>query len=122
MNKQLSEQFVKSIREIAEVKAKIESNPKNAFMWIKLAGMYHRIKRINQALYAYKKAAELFPTDLTLNHIGDLYIQKGKLTRAELAYAQALNINPKNVYAMNRVEELDNGVHGAFESGLPALS
>ncbi len=66
-----------------------------AVAWYHLGNVYHQLNRIQEAIEAYQKAAELDPTYAQpWSSLGDVYRSLDQSEEAMAAYRQAIGLNP----------------------------
>lgn len=104
----------------------IEKFPNNADYYIKLANLYIKIKREQEAINLYKKGLEALPSSLPLTvGLGFAYLAKGELSSGEEIFSALLKQDPKNSEALaglGRYAELSGNKKSAIDLYQQALT
>ena len=89
------EELAKIQVDIDKFKRVLEINPRNAFAWDTIGGLYKASSRYDEAIHAYQKAISIDSSrSVYFYHLGLVYAAERKLEDAILAFQRVIEIDP----------------------------
>ena len=113
---------------ISELKAQLESDPKNFVLYVKLGDLYRKKRDLDSALAQYKKALGIRPKSIAaLNNLAMAYASEGNYEKALIQLEKIVELRPDNaagyyniacIYArQNKVAEAVSWLKKAIDKG-----
>jgi len=103
LNLAYAESLVDEGEALFEVKRALGLEPKWLDVWLFLGALYMDLRRIGDAINAYKKAIKLYPNNDLLHYLlGDAFFNARNLKMARIEMETAVDLNPDN-YEARRV-------------------
>jgi len=113
---------------ISELKAQLESDPKNFVLYVKLGDLYRKKRDLDSALAQYKKALGIRPKSIAaLNNLAMAYASEGNYEKALIQLEKIVELRPDNaagyyniacIYArQNKVDEAVSWLKKAIDKG-----
>ena len=75
----------------------LSENPSSVKYLQSIAALYHKMGDWKQALEAYRKAAQIYPTDVGYYRLGECYARCNQIPKALMSLRKSLEMNPRYV-------------------------